>query len=164
MSNLTDSGPSRRTTVRWRGMSFFFLVPLVGVCIAGGWLHHRDRYGINHIPRSDTYCNVDVLAKPVVRTSRFEVVDVSCDTLAKDETVRIYTLTSHRSWLGHTEDRETLLFGYDPGNSENNRPQIAIDMAGKLTITMPWISSIWYKADRWNGQLINYEIGRIDYP
>ena len=165
MNSPTDSGLPRLTKVRRRGLRFFLLVALAGLCVAGAWLFfHRDRYGIHHVPQSDAFCDVEVLAKPVVGASRFEIVDVSCDTLAKDEVVRIYELTPHRLWLGHLEDRGTLLFGYDPGNPQNIQPQIAIDARGELTISIPWISSIWYKADRWNGRPIHYEIGRIDYP
>jgi hypothetical protein len=151
-----------------RRLRFVLLVALAGLCIAGAWLFSQDRYGIRHIPQSDAFCYVEVLAKPVVGATRFEIVDVACDTLAKDEVIRIYDLTPHKSRLGLMSNQETLLFGYDPvydpAAEHSILPQITVDSGSKLTISIPRIASIWYKADRWNGRPINYEIGRIEYP
>jgi len=134
----------------------------IGVCMVGAyWLRARERSGL---PRSDSYCNVEVLAKPTVRDTRFEIVDVSCDTLAKDESVRVYVLIPRRSWFGGSRDEGKLLFSYDPGGPQNSLPQIRAASDEALTTSIPWISSISYKTDQWNGKPILYEIGRIDYP
>lgn len=90
-------------------------------------------------------------------------MDVSCDTLAKDETVRVYALTPH-SWFDGVGDRGNLLFEYDPGGPQKDLPQITAVSGGTLTISIPWVSSIYYKADQWNGRMIRYQIRRVDYP
>ena len=130
----------------------------------GAWQWHERH--LSGIPKSDHYCEVEVLARPTVGNAHFEIVDVACDTLAKDETIRIYGLSNHRSFFGGSKNVERLLFSYDPGtypSEPSDLPQIAETPDATLTISAARVSEILFKSSQWNGKQIRYQIGRVDY-
>ena len=133
-----------------------------GLCILG--MYGRNERGIAGLPKSSFSCDVDVLAKPTLGDTRYQIVDVACDTLAKDETMRIYALASHKGWFGASRDEATLLFSFDPADSENTLPQLRTDPHGAIIISIPRVSSIAYMSDLWKGKPVLYEIGKIDDP
>jgi hypothetical protein len=98
---------------------------------------------------------------------KFEVTYLSCDTLAKDEAIRVYaeTTASDRTWLwGKWRHKRTLLFRYDPGRWDNPLPSITLPNPSTILISIPEVSSIDYQSGRWEKMSVNYAIGRVDYP
>lgn len=98
---------------------------------------------------------------------RFEVTYLSCDTLAKDEAIRVYaeTTTSDGAWLfPHWRNKRTLLFRYDPGRYDSPLPSITHPSESTILISIPEVSSISYQNRKWANMSVNYDIGRIDYP
>lgn|GEM_PF-2896788 len=97
----------------------------------------------------------------------FEVVDESCDTLAKDEAISVYArkAVSKGTWgfFGWRNQR-TLLFRYDPGRPDNPLPSIKHPSQTTILISIPEVSSIVYQNRKWENMSVNYEIGRVDYP
>jgi len=97
----------------------------------------------------------------------FEVVDESCDTLAKDEAISVYARkpVSKGAWgLFSWRNQRTLLFRYDPGRPDNPLPSIKHLSETTILISIPEVSSIVYQNRRWENMSVNYEIGRVDYP
>ena len=94
-----------------------------------------------------------------------EVVYTNSDTLAKQEDMSVYISASNSraSWVPKGLRKKTLLFRYDPG-TENPLPSITSPAPGQLIITIPRVSSIALQRTRWEGVLIAYNIGRVDYP
>lgn len=131
----------------------------------GTWQWHERH--LTGIPKSDRYCEVEILGRPIVGNERFEIVDVACDTFAKDETVRIYGLSTHKSLFGGSQNVETLLFSYDAGTNPSepsDLPQIAETPGETLTISAARAAEVIFKSSQWNGRSIRYQIGRVDYP
>jgi hypothetical protein len=97
----------------------------------------------------------------------FEVVDESCDTLAKDESISVYAKEAvpKGTWgfFGWRNQR-TLLFRYDPGRPDNPLPSITHPSQTTILISITEVSSIVYQKRKWEDMLVNYEIGRVDYP
>ncbi|MDR3741537.1 MAG: hypothetical protein P4L40_21170 [Terracidiphilus sp.] len=97
----------------------------------------------------------------------FEVVDESCDTLAKDEAISVYAkkAVSKGTWrfFGRRSQR-TLLFRYDPGRPDNPLPSIKLLSQTTILISIPEVSSIVYQNRKWENMSVNYEIGKVDYP
>jgi hypothetical protein len=141
-----------------------FIVVLVALAFASAGIYSWHRARSSGIPTSDTFCHVEVLSSTTIQSQRFQILDVSCDTFAKDETVGVYLLRSRRTWFGGLKDEGTLLFSFDPEGTGDISPQLRASSDGTLTISASRISSIEYKADELNGRPIHYEIGRIDYP
>lgn len=99
--------------------------------------------------------------------SIFEVVDESCDTLAKDEAISVYArkAVSKGIWgFSGWRNQRTLLFRYDPGRPDNALPSITHPSQTTVLISIPEVSSISYENRKWENMSVNYEIGRVDYP
>jgi hypothetical protein len=98
---------------------------------------------------------------------RFEVEYTSCDTLAKDEGIRVYATkdaSKRRGIFSRWIDHRTLLFRYDPGRWDNPLPSITHPSPSTILISIPEVSSIGYQNHEWEKMSVNYEIGRVDYP
>jgi hypothetical protein len=98
---------------------------------------------------------------------KFEVTYLSCDTLAKDEAIRVYaeTTTSDRAWFFEKwRHQRTLLFRYDPGRPDSPLPSITRPNPSTILISIPEVSSIDEQNHKWSNMTINYQIGRVDYP
>jgi hypothetical protein len=98
---------------------------------------------------------------------RLEVEDVSCDTIAKDEHIKVYvekTLSKAAWFLPGWRNRRTRLFEYDPGRWDNPLPSITISSPNTLLVSVPEVSSILYENHAWEGMSITYDIGKVDYP
>ena len=97
----------------------------------------------------------------------FEVEDTCCDTLAKDEHIRLYAtkVTPKGAWgFWGLRNRRTLLIEYDPGRFDNPLPSINHPSQTTILISIPEVSSIVYQNRKWENMSVNYEIGRVDYP
>lgn len=86
----------------------------------------------------------------------FEVSETDCDVLAKDAAISVFA-----SKPG--QPHKTLLFKYDPGGVE---PDPVITWIGQHTvqISVPWISSVFFRRDGFKGLSVVYKIDKIDYP
>lgn len=149
----------RRISLPRSRVILLFCAVLAGT--AGTWLWWRKID--SGIPKSTAYCTTEVLSEEKVDSMQFEIVDVACDTLAKDETVRVYALAPLKSWPRGSSTQATLLFEYDPGQTET-LPHIAADSGGTLTISVPSVSSVIQTAKHWQGRSIRYSIDHIEYP
>jgi hypothetical protein len=98
---------------------------------------------------------------------RFEMTYLSCDTLAKDEAIRVYaeTTASDGTWfLSKWRNRRTLLFRYDPAGDGSPLPSITRPSQSTILISIPHVSSIQSQNRKWANMSINYQIGRVDFP
>ena len=99
-----------------------------------------------------------------VGSAEFRAVDIDCDTLAKEEFVRVYAYRNDASsllpkWLR----RRTEVFNYDPG-TPNNLPRIESMGNRTIRISVPDVSEILYKQASWDGNVLEYDVGKADYP
>jgi hypothetical protein len=102
-------------------------------------------------------CLTETLGKISDRSGLdFEISETDCDTLAKDASVSVFASK-------HGRTREVLLFKYDPGNAE---PMPVIASVGQYTIeiSVPNISSVFFRRNHWDGLSVHYNIGSIDFP
>ncbi len=98
---------------------------------------------------------------------RFEVTYLSCDTLAKDEAIRVYAETTalDRAWFFPIwRNQRTLLFRYDPERPDSPLPTITRPSQSTILISVPEVSSISYQNRKWANMSVNYDIGRVEYP
>jgi hypothetical protein len=138
----------------------------LGVALAlglvyAGWL--AIRYAITRMScGSEETVKVEELAG-----LRFEVTYLSCDTIAKDEAIRVYAeaTASDGSWFfSKWRNRRTLLFRYDPGRADAPLPSISCPSQNTILISVPAVSSIDYQNRKWVNMTVNYQIGQVDYP
>jgi hypothetical protein len=85
----------------------------------------------------------------------FEVTHTGCDFIAKDESVRVLVSSGART-------QQTLLFKYDP--AVQALPVVELVGANAFRISVPRISSLIYRRDRWENLSFDYDIGSIEYP
>jgi hypothetical protein len=125
------------------------------------WLNDRS---LNPLPLLGSICLTE--ARENIHDSAgvdFRVEYTSCDTLAKDEAIRVFAERPvDIPVLGKWLKKKTLLFRYDP--EEDLNPTITIPQSGRVVIAVPRLSSIAMQKRHWNGWQIDYEIGHIDYP
>jgi len=98
---------------------------------------------------------------------RFEVTYLSCDTLAKDEAIRVYAETTapDRAWFFRNwRNQRTLLFRYDPEREDSPLPIITRPSQSTIRISIPEVSSVSYQNRKWANMSVDYDIGRVDYP
>jgi len=85
----------------------------------------------------------------------FEISETSCDLIAKDDAVSVLiSKTGHQS--------QTAIFKYDPGRYLP--PEIRATGAHSVQISIPSISSEFFRKDKWEDLSIEYDLGQIDYP
>lgn len=96
----------------------------------------------------------------------FEVEDTNCDTLVKDEAIRVFAVRSgaDRSKWTRFLARRRLVFQYDPGNQEALVPAISTTGKNRILISIPRVSSIYEKNELVGATEVAYDIKRIDYP
>jgi hypothetical protein len=129
--------------------------------IYGGWLAIRSAI------RRMSCGSEETLKVEELSGLRFEVTHLSCDTLAKDEAIRVYvkdTALDGGWFFSKWRNQRTLLFRYDPGRWDNPLPSIARPTQSTILISVPEISSIDYQNRKWANMSVNYQIGRVDFP
>lgn len=97
---------------------------------------------------------------------RIEVTYLSCDTLAKDEAIRVYAerMAFDGAWFPKWRNKRTLLFRYDPAREDSPLPTIVRTSQSTILISIPEVSSISQESREWAGMSVKYDIGKIDYP
>jgi hypothetical protein len=98
---------------------------------------------------------------------RFEVEYENCDTIAKDEAISVYASKSTPKGAGmfsRWRKQRTLLFRYDPGSGDIRMPSITRTSTSTILISIPEVSSIFYRNREWANVSVNYAIGKVDYP
>jgi hypothetical protein len=104
---------------------------------------------------------------PDASGTKIEVIYTNCDTLAKDESVRVYFSNAGQgdSWLSKWRSHRTLVFEYDPGGLAGNpKPIIQSQDKARVLISVPTVSSISTQRKRWGDVSIDYKIGHVFYP
>ena len=66
------------------------------------------------------------------------------------------------SLLARWSNRQTLLFSYDPENSEGPPPSIQASGNDRILISIPMTSQIFFQSRKWRNVTIDYSIGHID--
>jgi hypothetical protein len=112
-------------------------------------------------------CETEEKLKIEVSGYQFEVDDVSCDTIAKDEHIKVYGRkmpSPGARFFPEWRNPRMLLFEYDPGRSDNPPPLITHPSQSTILISIGELSEIIYQSHRWNDMYITYDIRKIDYP
>ena len=125
-----------------------FLIPL---CLIYLWL---DLLGLAPSPYT---CITEIHGKvSSLAGFDFEISETNCDTLANDAAISVFA-----SKPG--QPHKTLLFKYDPGGGD---PDPVITSIGQHTvqISVPRISSVFFRRDGFKGLSVVYKIDKIDYP
>jgi len=92
----------------------------------------------------------------------FEAEDTSCDTLAKDEEVRVFATPTGR--LKKLFARRRLVFAYDPGAPGTDGLIVRATDAKRVLISLPQVSQIFQRNQTVGEIAIDYDIRQIDYP
>jgi hypothetical protein len=131
------------------------------------WFGFTKLKGQSSNPLTYAFCTTETQSKfENVAGWDFEAEDSSCDTLAKDEEVRVFAVPAQakNSRLGKLLARRRLIFAYDPWTSGSDGLMVQTRDANRILISLPQASSIFEK-DRTLGEIaIDYDIGRVDYP
>ncbi|MGO9095804.1 MAG: hypothetical protein ACLQGV_11320 [Bryobacteraceae bacterium] len=111
-------------------------------------------------------CLVEELKQvPNLSGMRFEVVYENCDTLVKTEDVAVYVSRASapgESLFAKWSNRRALVFGYDPGYPADP-PSISAPSKDRILISIPVVSSIRLRRQKWKNVSIEYEVGRVIY-
>ena len=116
--------------------------------------------------RSGDACLSEELATiPNLDNVRFEVIYTNCDTLAKDEAIRVYMSPAvvAGNWFANWEKQRELVFQYDPGGNLKP-PAILASSNNSILISVYDISSISVQRRTWRNISMSYKIGHIAYP
>jgi hypothetical protein len=103
---------------------------------------------------------------PNLYGAKFEIISTNCDTLTKDEAIRVYVSRAAAegdSWFARWRNRRELIFDYDPAMDE--RPPV-IEPSGnhRVVISVAKASHIFLQRRTWQNVSIDYRIGRIINP
>ena len=138
----------------------------VGVVLAlgliyGGWLAVRSAL------RRMSCGSEETLKVEELAGLRFEVTYLGCDTLAKDEAIRVYVKDAalDGGWFfSKWRNQRTLLFRHDPRRWDNPLPSITRPTQSTILISVPEVSSVDYQNRKWANMTVNYQIGQVDFP
>ena len=83
------------------------------------------------------------------------LIRMSCDTFGNDVSVSLVVSKKPTS-------KGDIIFKYDP-NERSPIPTVALT-GSHMQIAVPSVSSIYFKAQKWRGLSIDYEIGSVVYP
>jgi hypothetical protein len=112
-------------------------------------------------------CTTETKMKMSLPGEDVEVVYLSCDTLAKQDTIDVYVMNAgankQPSWIRWLY-KKTLVFRYDPALEDGPLPAIRASGRNRIVIAVPEVSSVLVKARNWRDVSIDYEIGKTDYP
>ena len=108
--------------------------------------------------------NLDEATYRNIGNAEFHAVDTNCDTFGSEEFVNVYAYKNDAStvlprWLR----RRTVVFVYDPG-APNNLPRFEAIGNNRIRIFIPEVSSILQQQASWDGNLLEYNIGKVYYP
>src|SRR5947209_18585224 len=103
---------------------------------------------------------------PDMSGAKVEVVYTGCHTIAKDETISVYfsrAAVNGESLFAKWVNGRTVVFRYDPGHP-TSLPAIELGGKDRVVISIPEVSSVVLRRQRWRNLTIDYTIGHIDYP
>jgi len=112
-------------------------------------------------------CTSETKMKTSLPGEDVEVVYLSCDTLAKQDTIDVYLMkagANKQSSLIRWLYKKTLVFQYDPALEDGPLPVIRVSGRNRIVIAVPKVSSVLVKTRNWRNVSIDYEIGKTDYP
>jgi hypothetical protein len=151
-----------------------FIVKVLGItviaCLALSifiWIGYTRLKGYSSNPLTYSACITETEARyENVAGWDFEAEDSSCDTLAKDEEVRVFAISGQakNSRLGKLFARRRLIFAYDPGTTGIEGLTVQAKDAKRILISLREASSV-FEMNRTLGEMtIDYNILKVDYP
>jgi hypothetical protein len=97
--------------------------------------------------------------------AEFHAVETNCDTVGNEEFVEVYAYRNDaNSALPKWLRRRTVVFVYDPGDENNPLPVIRSNRPNGVEFAVPLVSSVWFERKVWDGNQIEYKIGKVFYP
>jgi hypothetical protein len=151
-----------------------FAVKLLGIVLVAGltlstfvWFGYTRLKGYSSNPLTYSSCITESQAKfENVAGWDFEAEETNCDTLAKDDEVRVFAVPAlaKNSRLGRLLARQRLIFAYDPGAPGADGLTVQARDAKRILISLPKASSVFEKIRTLDQVGIDYDIRRIDYP
>ena len=126
-------------------------------------------YGLLQLPdlgSADACLSEELAAIPNLLDAKFEIIYTNCDTLAKDEAIRVYmspAVVSGKSWFASWQKQRELVFQYDPG-MDRIPPVIEASGNNRVLISVSDVSSISVQRPTWRNISINYRIRHVAYP
>jgi hypothetical protein len=133
-----------------------WLTLCVGLVAIGVYAAVRAMNPYPPVPAATVFCMVQKEADlPDISGLHFQLTRTSCDTFGNDASVSLVV-------SGNPADKGDVIFKYDP-NERSPVPTLAL-AGNHLQIAVPSVSSIYFKAQKWRGLSIDYEIGSVLYP
>jgi hypothetical protein len=126
-------------------------------------------YGLLRLPElgsADACLSEELAAIPNLLDAKFEVIYTNCDTLAKDEAIRVYVspaVVAGKSWFASWQKERELVFQYDPG-MDRSPPAIEASGNNGVLISVSDVSSISVQRRTWRNISISYRILHVVYP
>ncbi len=107
----------------------------------------------------------ETLSQKSCAGAEFEVIETDSDAIAKQLCVSVYAYNpgSQSTWLRRRIHPKTLIFQYEPWNSDEETPTIEAVKPGKVQISIGRVSHIRYQRRDWNNLSIDYKIGFVEY-
>ncbi|HWE85275.1 MAG TPA: hypothetical protein VG267_10050 [Terracidiphilus sp.] len=133
----------------------------------GLWVGYTQLKGYSSNPLTYSSCITETEASlSNVAGWDFEVEDTNCDTLAKDEAVRVFAIRSdaNLSSLTRLLARRRLVFQYDPWNQDELVPSITATGKNNILISIPRVSYIYKKNSLIGRTAVAYDIKKVEYP
>ncbi|HEY3741730.1 MAG TPA: hypothetical protein VGL53_17885 [Bryobacteraceae bacterium] len=108
-------------------------------------------------------CLSDTIATASLVGAQLEAVYTNCDSIPKDESVRVYiSAVAERGKNGKRGNGE-IISDYDPGG--NHKAPIIKDHGDhKIYISIGDVGSVFLQRRKWHDISIDYRIGQILYP
>ena len=103
---------------------------------------------------------------PNASGAKVETIDTNCDTLAKDEAISVYfsrASVNDGAWYGRWFNRRTLVFRYDPGRP-SGPPVVELPGKDRIVISIPEVSSVAFRSEKWRDISIDYKIEHVMNP
>ena len=142
----------------------FMIASMAGILLAVGV-----PYGLLQLHwqgSTDDCISEELGTKQNLYGATFEVVDTNCDTLIKNEAIRVYISrprVGQSSWFSKWRNHRELIFDYDPDS--NDRPPV-IEASGnnRVLISVSKVSHVFVQRRTWEEIFFDYRIGRIIDP
>jgi hypothetical protein len=103
---------------------------------------------------------------PNLSGAKVEIDYTNCDTLAKDEAISVYfsrATVMEESWFENWWNHRILIFRYDPGR-HSDPPVIGSPDKDRILISIPEISSVAFRSEKWRDISIDYKIAHVMNP
>ena len=125
-------------------------------------------YGLMRLPElgsANACLSEELAAIPNLLDAKFEIVYTNCDTLAKDEAIRVYMSPAvvAGAWFASWQKQRELVFQYDPG-MDRSPPAIEASGNKRVLISVFDVSSISVQRPTWRNISISYRIRHVAYP